>query len=271
MPELNLVTKNTFLHLVDPEEPSSRSKSAPPKMIVASIAEEEWKMQQQRMVLARQDSAGQNSEQLVSQRGRGHHKNKQGHSLDRSWQDGSGEPGVPQNFGGQIADVGRQVAENTTPATKYKRTDLLKKYGGDSVDKEEVTSLMIRHIPCRCSTEDIISEIEAAGFTGLYDFFYMPCDRRQPSTHNLGYAFVNFVSPEAATSFQKAFAGYRFGGESSRSSKQCAISAAAVQGLQNNWSHFRRTAVFRTDRRPAFIRQAARDGFVANTPANPSR
>ena len=38
-----------------------------------------------------------------------------------------------------------------------------------------------------------------------------------------------------------------------RSAKECEITPATVQGLENNWKHFKRTAVLRSDHRPAFF------------------
>lgn len=162
-----------------------------------------------------------------------------------------------------IASVppGNTTTTTTTPAAKpgYKRRDLAALYGGgaEAGKKGPVTSLMVRHLPCRCEEEEVLGEIREAGFAGEYDFFYMPREKRQGRAslgNNLGYVFINFTSPEAATRFWEAFQGHRFGGQSCRSSqKECAISVATVQGLQNNWAQFQRTAVLRSERRPAFF------------------
>ena len=47
------------------------------------------------------------------------------------------------------------------------------------ISKTGVTSLMIRHIPCRLAEEEILEEINSAGFRELYDFFYVPREKRQ--------------------------------------------------------------------------------------------
>ena len=35
---------------------------------------------------------------------------------------------------------------------------------------------MLRNIPCRYRNEDLLSEVMEAGFTGKFDFFYLPKD-----------------------------------------------------------------------------------------------
>jgi len=121
---------------------------------------------------------------------------------------------------------------------------------------EPITTMMIRNIPCRCSEEDIMADIEALGFAGKYDFFYLPRDRRQKS--NLGYAFINLDCPKSAVNFQAKLQGYRFAASSkSGSRKVCIVQPASVQGLENNYTHFRRTAVMRSDRAPSFFSQSS--------------
>lgn len=105
---------------------------------------------------------------------------------------------------------------------------------------EEITTMMIRNIPCRCSKDCILQDINRMGFEGTYDFFYLPLDRRRKS--NLGYAFINFRCAEAATHFQMMLSGYKFSTNSriSNSQKVCCVSPAAIQGFENNWRHFTR-------------------------------
>ena len=44
----------------------------------------------------------------------------------------------------------------------------------------EITTLMLRHLPSRISEEEVLDEVDAKGFQGMYDFFYMPREKRQP-------------------------------------------------------------------------------------------
>lgn len=133
-----------------------------------------------------------------------------------------------------------------------KRTDYQKKFGG-SVDvngkhSQAVTTMMLKNIPCRISQEEVMSHVDLKGFSTKYDFFYLPKDVKFRA--NLGYAFINFVTPEDAALFEAEMNGYRFLG--SGSTKACIVVPAHVQGLMNNLAAFKRTEVMRTTRKPFF-------------------
>mmetsp|Transcript_38160 Transcript_38160/g.105162 ORF Transcript_38160/g.105162 Transcript_38160/m.105162 type:complete len:589 (+) Transcript_38160:94-1860(+) len=141
-----------------------------------------------------------------------------------------------------------------------KRTDYVKKYGGQGEDqqvnnsKAPITTMMLKNIPCRKSQEEVMAHIDGKGFTDRYDFFYLPRDVKFRA--NLGYAFINFLTAEDAKNFENEMQGYRFTG--SGSTKACAVVPAHVQGLMNNLSAFKRTEVMRSSRKPYF------SGFVAS-------
>lgn len=59
-----------------------------------------------------------------------------------------------------------------------------------------ITTLMIHRLPTRVRQRDLAHELDRSGFAGLYDFLYMPCI--YSSGCRQGYAFVNFVSCQAA-------------------------------------------------------------------------
>lgn len=107
------------------------------------------------------------------------------------------------------------------------------------------TTLMVRNLPCRCTMDDILTDVHGLGFEGTYDFFYLPQDRRRKS--NLGYAFINFKDPADAVDFQAQFQGRSFSakGRNGQSQKVCEVTFAAIQGLERNREHFRKTAVKR--------------------------
>jgi hypothetical protein len=128
------------------------------------------------------------------------------------------------------------------------------------------TTMMIRNIPCCCSKEDVIGDIDGMGFTGSYDFFYLPRHRKS----NLGYAFINFTASEMALDFRVRMQGHRFssrtqfGGSNSR--KACTITPAVVQGLTANKKHFRRTRVIKSERGPTFFQEPAAAGHALADP-----
>jgi hypothetical protein len=115
---------------------------------------------------------------------------------------------------------------------------------------EEVTTLMIRGIPCSFSQDTLMKLIDNAGLKGKYDFFYLP--RAGNNGSNLGYAFINFTTPECAEHCTCTFNGVPL--DPSRSMKICTISPADIQGLANLRKHFRRTAVSRGSRGPVFLK-----------------
>lgn len=96
------------------------------------------------------------------------------------------------------------------------------------------TTLMLRNIPNRYSQQTLLREVNAKGFAGTYDFFYLPMDVQNRG--NVGYAFFNFVQPEDVERFRCTFSDYPFRLFSSR--KVAVVSDAYVQGLEKNLRHF---------------------------------
>jgi len=115
---------------------------------------------------------------------------------------------------------------------------------------DEITTLMIRGIPCSFSQDTLMKLIDSAGLRGKYDFFYLP--RAGNNGSNLGYAFINFTNSECAEICMTTFNGVPL--DPPRSTKICTISPADIQGLACLRKHFRRTAVSRGSRGPVFLK-----------------
>eukprot|EP00429_Kryptoperidinium_foliaceum_P047086 CAMPEP_0176105292 /NCGR_PEP_ID=MMETSP0120_2-20121206/52836_1 /TAXON_ID=160619 /ORGANISM="Kryptoperidinium foliaceum, Strain CCMP 1326" /LENGTH=376 /DNA_ID=CAMNT_0017439405 /DNA_START=33 /DNA_END=1163 /DNA_ORIENTATION=- len=118
----------------------------------------------------------------------------------------------------------------------------------------EVTTVMMRNLPLRYSQQMLIEEVARAGFSGTYDFLYLPIDTETKA--NKGYAFINFIDPGSAHHFRTVFEGMhmpRF-----KSSKVISVSPAAVQGLAANYALYSK-ATCREDpaTRPLFLRMPA--------------
>jgi hypothetical protein len=113
----------------------------------------------------------------------------------------------------------------------------------DDVTMNELpTTLMIRNIPSRYSQQDLVLDLEASGFTGTFDFLYMPMDKN--TCCNVGYGFVNFVDPYWARMCKKSFENYRFKSEGYHGSiKRATVSVAHLQGLAKNMQHYEKSAV----------------------------
>jgi hypothetical protein len=70
----------------------------------------------------------------------------------------------------------------------------------------EVTTLMMRGIPCKFSQEDLLTLVDSSGLGDKYDFFYMPYAGSNGS--NLGYCFINFRETIDAWTFAFHFQWY---------------------------------------------------------------
>ncbi|CAK9042599.1 unnamed protein product, partial [Durusdinium trenchii] len=113
--------------------------------------------------------------------------------------------------------------------------------GGDA-DWQSVSTVMIKNIPCRCTTEEVLAAVDRLGFAGAYDFFYLPINRRH--RQGIGYAFINFPQQGAAGLFKKAIAGYQFPGR--KSQKVVHVAKAQLQGRQEVDAYFHHTQVLHT-------------------------
>ena len=97
---------------------------------------------------------------------------------------------------------------------------------------------MVRNIPNRYTREMILNELnEKTSIMGTYDFLYLPIDFQ--NSCNLGYAFVNMVSPQAVIQLHLSMHGKPW--KLSRSSKICQLVWGRLQGKQSLLGHFRGT------------------------------
>jgi hypothetical protein len=93
--------------------------------------------------------------------------------------------------------------------------------------KERKGTLMLRNMPNKTSTEGLMVAVDSLGFSGLYDFCFVPIDT--DSNNCKGYGFINFLSAADSSRFCQAADGYRFprGG----STKRAQVSIAHTQGV----------------------------------------
>ena len=130
---------------------------------------------------------------------------------------------------------------NTQPATPTPVVTPV--MGGSYAQTEggfhEKTTVMLRNIPNKYTQRMLLDQLSALGYEGKYDFFYLPIDFRNRC--NVGYAFINFTSGDAAVEFKDHLHGYRLTGFNSQ--KICEVSYARVQGLKANIQHYRNSPV----------------------------
>lgn len=114
----------------------------------------------------------------------------------------------------------------------------------ESVDDKNVndkTTLMFRHLPDDHVVDCFLAFLDQEGFEGTYDFAYMPMDFQKQVA--VGYAFVNFASPQVARNAWHHFDGFDKWGVSG-CSKQCEVRwSNAQQGVSANVDRYRNSPV----------------------------
>lgn len=99
-----------------------------------------------------------------------------------------------------------------------------------------VTTLMVRSIPPKVSQEDLIALWPP---TWGYNFLYLPHSPKQ--RRSVAYAFVNFVSNEAAKLFYNSWEGQVFTARGH--TKALSIHAAQIQGVWSNLKHLQKQGI----------------------------
>lgn len=95
---------------------------------------------------------------------------------------------------------------------------------------------MIRNIPNKYTQQRLLDALDnEGGQRDRYDFLYLPMD--QKNNCNVGYAFINFVSPLFIVDFYQRFNGQKW--NQYNSNKICKLCYARIQGrkqLEKNFS-----------------------------------
>jgi hypothetical protein len=109
--------------------------------------------------------------------------------------------------------------------------------------------MMIRSLPPYVTQQDFIQELEETGFSGTYDFVYVPYSLKCNS--NKGFALVNFLSSTAAGVLVGKWQRQRIFSKDDRS-PFLNISPSSVQGLEPNLLKWYCPAWQRPDYRESF-------------------
>lgn len=100
--------------------------------------------------------------------------------------------------------------------------------------KDSRTTLMIRNIPNKYTQKMLLEKINS-NHSMEYDFFYLPID--QVNNCNVGYAFINFVSPYYILRFYAEMNAKKW--ERFNSEKRCQLAYARIQSLEGLQEHFK--------------------------------
>lgn len=99
---------------------------------------------------------------------------------------------------------------------------------------EKRATVMVRNIPNRYIRDTLLQTPVFAEFAGKFDFLYLPMDLALRA--NVGYAFVNFVSPEVVVEFYRRWHRVRW----EQSNKTCEIAYGRLQGKTALLHQFRK-------------------------------
>ncbi|KAK4769042.1 hypothetical protein SAY86_027192 [Trapa natans] len=106
------------------------------------------------------------------------------------------------------------------------------------------TTLMIKNIPNKYTSKMLLAAIDE-NHQGTYDFLYLPIDFKNKC--NVGYAFINMVSPSHIISFYKTFNGKKW--EKFNSEKVASLAYARIQGKAALVTHFQNSSLMNEDKR----------------------
>eukprot|EP00747_Dinoflagellata_sp_TGD_P125808 gnl/TRDRNA2_/TRDRNA2_174215_c0_seq14.p1 gnl/TRDRNA2_/TRDRNA2_174215_c0~~gnl/TRDRNA2_/TRDRNA2_174215_c0_seq14.p1 ORF type:complete len:454 (-),score=97.06 gnl/TRDRNA2_/TRDRNA2_174215_c0_seq14:888-2183(-) len=151
---------------------------------------------------------------------------------------------------GQVA-----IPENAMPESVAPVTSTIKAV---SDEWDNVHTIMMRNLPNKYTQHLLIEELNSRGFSGTFDFIYVPVD---PDTDaNRGYAFINFDQASDARRFKEEFDGYQM--SYFESSKFVTVTPATLQGFEANYAHYANARVNRGDpsKRPIFLRESEQPG-----------
>eukprot|EP00929_Paragymnodinium_shiwhaense_P014212 TRINITY_DN122105_c0_g1_i1.p1 TRINITY_DN122105_c0_g1~~TRINITY_DN122105_c0_g1_i1.p1 ORF type:complete len:195 (+),score=42.86 TRINITY_DN122105_c0_g1_i1:162-746(+) len=110
------------------------------------------------------------------------------------------------------------------------------------------STLMVKNLPSRWSSEDILDVLHHLGFEGKYDFFYMPKRDRSGKSQSLGYAFINFIDPAEAQNLTTVAAN----GLLKFKNRFATVAPAQVQGLEELRRHFAGKSIMKCEAAPTF-------------------
>ncbi|XP_044461733.1 protein MEI2-like 5 isoform X2 [Mangifera indica] len=153
-------------------------------------------------------------------------------------------PGLtPTNMEGLIDHGrGRRVENNGNQIDTKKQfqLDLEKIKNGEDAR----TTLMIKNIPNKYTSKMLLSAIDE-NHKGTYDFLYLPIDFKNKC--NVGYAFINMLSPAHIIPFYEAFNGKKW--EKFNSEKVASLAYARIQGKAALVAHFQNSSLMNEDKR----------------------
>ncbi|XP_010559265.1 PREDICTED: protein MEI2-like 3 [Tarenaya hassleriana] len=159
-----------------------------------------------------------------------------------------------------------ETSTNQLDSKKQFQLDLGKIISGEDTR----TTLMIKNIPNKYTSKMLLAAIDETN-RGTYDFLYLPIDFKNKC--NVGYAFINMISPKHIILLYEAFNGKKW--EKFNSEKVASLAYARLQGKAALVAHFQNSSLMNEDKHfrpivfdappqssfPMFIEHSQPDGF----------
>ncbi|XP_076952692.1 protein MEI2-like 2 [Bidens hawaiensis] len=154
---------------------------------------------------------------------------------------------IERNYTRRVDYTVNQMAGN-----KQYQLDLDKIISGE----DSRTTLMIKNIPNKYTSKMLLAAIDE-NHKGTYDFVYLPIDFKNKC--NVGYAFINMVSPSHIVSFYEVFNGKKW--EKFNSEKVASLAYARIQGKVALITHFQNSSLMNEDKwcRPIIFQSEAQE------------
>uniref|UniRef100_A0A2N9EJK3 RRM domain-containing protein n=1 Tax=Fagus sylvatica TaxID=28930 RepID=A0A2N9EJK3_FAGSY len=153
-------------------------------------------------------------------------------------------PGLPPTSMEGLTERGRsrrvENGGNPVDSKKQFQLDLDKIRSGEDTR----TTLMIKNIPNKYTSKMLLAAIDE-NHRGTYDFLYLPIDFKNKC--NVGYAFINMLSPSHIIPFYEAFNGKKW--EKFNSEKVASLAYARIQGKTALVTHFQNSSLMNEDKR----------------------
>jgi len=141
---------------------------------------------------------------------------------------------VPLQLQSSIVYIGLQ------PQPVFKPVEPTPKLQTERKSKKARTTLMLRNLPNNYTRDMLLQMLDSQGFSGYYDFVYLPCDFNRNA--NLGYCFVNLVSEDCVRAFWNTFDN--FTGWVLPTAKICQVSwSGPHQGLKAHVDRYKNSPV----------------------------
>jgi len=161
---------------------------------------------------------------------------------------------------------GKNVLSHQQPPGNWSNHQYIRQQIPEEVKEHERTAVVLRNLPDGFTRLKIEALLNSQGFAKKFNFIYAPVKFEVMAT--IGYAFVNFVSPEAAQECHVKLGGFK--GWSELSENACEVTwSEKDQGLAAIVNRHRNSPVMHSsvqdDFKPAIYKNGSRADFPKPT------